>query len=83
MLPYNPVKIGVFGSYMRDRNDDRSDINILYRFRGPISIFQKSDIVEELKMKLQKNVNLVSEKCISPYLEKQIQQDLVVIYEDK
>ncbi len=41
MLPYNPVKIGVLGSYMRDSNDDKSYINILYRFRAPISIFQK------------------------------------------
>lgn len=37
MLPYNPVKIGVLA---RGQDGDKSDIDILYRFKDPISLSQ-------------------------------------------
>ena len=34
LLEFNPEMIGVFGSYARDENTSKSDIDILVRFKS-------------------------------------------------
>lgn len=82
MMPYNPKKIGIFGSYARGENTEGSDIDILYSFEEPINLFEKVDILDELKEQLNKEVDLVSEKYIHPYLKETIFKDLRLIYEN-
>lgn len=82
MKPYNPKKIGIFGSYARGENIEESDIDILYQFKDPISLFEKSDILDELKEKLDIDVDLVSEKYLHPFLKEGILQEVKLIYEN-
>lgn len=80
MKPYKPKKIGIFGSYARGENSKESDIDILYQFEEPISLFEKSNILDALQEQLNSSVDLVSEKYLHPYLKEQILKDLRVIY---
>lgn len=81
LKPYNPKRIGLFGSVSRNEETETSDIDILYSFNTPISLFTKYDIVEELKLKLHKKIDLVSENSVHPKLKQYIYNDLKMIYE--
>ncbi|MDO4224490.1 MAG: nucleotidyltransferase domain-containing protein [Bergeyella zoohelcum] len=83
MKPYHPEKIGVFGSYSRGENKTESDIDILYQFSTPISLFEKADLLERLESKLNKSVDLVSEKYLHPFLKESIINDLKIIYDNR
>jgi hypothetical protein len=80
MKPYNPKKIGIFGSFARGENSENSDLDILYQFEEPISLFQKFKIQEILENKLKFNIDLVSEKYLHPFLKENILKDLKIIY---
>lgn len=81
LKPFNPVRIGIFGSFARGQNTKDSDIDILYRFENAIGLFNLIRIKNDLESKLQTNVDLVSEKYIHPKLKRRILRDLHVIYE--
>lgn len=81
LKPFNPVRIGIFGSYARGENTEGSDIDILYLFENSIGLFNLVGIKNELESKLQTNVDLVSEKYIHSKLKPRIMEDLQVIYE--
>jgi uncharacterized protein len=81
LKPYNPKRIGLFGSVARNEETATSDIDILYSFNSPISLFTKYDIVEELQLQLHKEIDLVSENAVHPKLKQYIYNDLKMIYE--
>lgn len=80
LKPYNPKRIALFGSVARNEETPSSDIDIMYSFNSPITLFNKYDIVEELKLKLKKDIDFVSEKAIHPKLKPFILNDLKIIY---
>jgi len=80
LKPFKPSKIGIFGSYSRDENTENSDIDILYSFEEAIGLFKLIGIKDDLEQKLNKKVDLVSEKYAHPKLKPLILKDLKVIY---
>jgi uncharacterized protein len=80
MMPLNPTKIGIFGSVARGENTSESDIDILYDFRDTVGLFKLVRLQNELEKKLNKKVDLVSEKYAHPQLKPQILNDLKIIY---
>lgn len=80
MKPYQPKKIGIFGSFARGENSEGSDLDILYNFEEPISLFQKFQIQELLENKLKFNIDFVSEKYLHPLIKESIMKDLKIIY---
>jgi len=81
LKPYNPKRIGLFGSVARNEETATSDIDILYSFNTPISLFTKYNILEKLQLELHKEVDLVSENAVHPKLKQYIYNDLKMIYE--
>ena len=81
LKPFNPEKIGVFGSYSRGDNGKATDIYILYQFKDTIGLFSLIKLKGELEKKLNKRVDLLSEKYIHPRLKSNIMRDLKLIYE--
>ena len=77
---YGASKIAIFGSYARGEEKEDSDIDILVRFNSPKSLFQLVRIEDELKEALQRPVDLITEKSVSPYLTNSIHRDEVVIF---
>lgn len=79
--PYNPKKIGIFGSFARNENQESSDIDVLYEFETTIRLFSLIALKEELECKLKRKVDLVSEKYLNPKLKSKILNELNLIYE--
>ncbi|MDR2206499.1 MAG: nucleotidyltransferase domain-containing protein [Flavobacteriaceae bacterium] len=81
LKPFNPQKIGIFGSYSRGENSENSDVDILYQFKNVIGLFSLMKLKEDLEKKLNKKVDLVSEKYIHPKMKPHIINDLKIIYD--
>lgn len=76
-------KIGLFGSYSRNEQKDRSDIDLIVEF--DLSGFDKNftgyfdnymDLLETLKRILGHDVDLVTNDMISPYIRPYILKDV-------
>lgn len=80
MLPYKPVRIGIFGSYARGEQTPESDVDILYEFEEVIRLFDLVKLQASLQRKLGKKVDLVSEKYIHPKLRERILNEVNIVY---
>jgi len=80
IMPFQPVKIGIFGSVARSENTTNSDIDILYQLKNAIGLFNLIRLKDDLEEKLNTKVDLVSEKHIHPKLKPYIMNDLIIIY---
>jgi len=80
IIPFQPVKIGIFGSAARNENTGNSDIDILYLLKDTIGLFNLIRMKNDLEEKLNKKIDLVSEKYIHPRLKPYIMNDLKIIY---
>ncbi|MBN2237017.1 MAG: nucleotidyltransferase family protein [Bacteroidales bacterium] len=68
---YSVEKIGYFGSYSRNEQTEKSDLDILVEFRNPIgwSFFDLQELLEdELKLK----VDIVSVNALKEQLKESI-----------
>ena len=82
MMPYNPVRIGIFGSAARNEETETSDIDILYNFKDIIGFSKFLNLQEYLEKNLTKKVDLVDERFVHPRLKPHIMNDLKIIYND-
>ena len=82
MMPYNPVRIGIFGSVARNEEIETSDIDILYNFKDIIGFSKFLNLQEYLEKNLTKKVDLVDERFVNPRLKPHIMNDLKIIYND-
>jgi hypothetical protein len=81
LLPYEPLRVGVFGSYARGENDQNSDLDILIAFKSHISLLRLIQIEQALSDSLGIPIDLVTENALkNPRLKKSIENDLITIY---
>ena len=81
---YDPEMIGVFGSYARNENTVKSDIDILVRFKSTLSLLQLVHVENLMSQKLGIKVDLVTEGAVkNKILKESIQQDLQIIYQHR
>jgi predicted nucleotidyltransferase len=79
---YNPEMIGIFGSYARNENTNKSDIDILVRFKSTLSLLQLVHVENLISQKLGIKVDLVTEGAIrNNILKENIRKDLQIIYQ--
>ena len=79
---YDPVKIGIFGSYARNEYRPDSDLDILINLNTAISLFQLVRIERELSELLGVKVDLVSDGSIkNKKLRNYIEADLKIIFQ--
>ncbi len=76
LLPYNPVYVGVFGSYSRNQNRPDSDLDLLVDLNSEYDLFDLFDIKEALSEKLGIRIDLVTKQSLSVVLSTLIQKDL-------
>lgn len=82
-MPYKPSKLGIFGSYARNEASDKSDIDILYSLENTVGLFKLITLKETLEKRLNKHVDLVSEKYINKNLKSLVFSDLQIIYKNE
>lgn len=78
---HNPKKIGIFGSFARNQESIKSDIDILVDFEEQKSLLDLIEIEMELSDALDRKIDLVTESSVHPYLKDYILKDLQVIYQ--
>lgn len=71
-LRYGVQRLGLFGSYVREKQRKKSDIDILVKFNRNIDLFDFVDLREYLENQLNSKVDLVMESALKPNLGKRI-----------
>ena len=79
-------RMAVFGSIVRGEATKKSDIDLLIRLkpsnaRPKLVLFKLMEIEENLPKKLGREVDLVTEDSLSPYIRPYVEKEKVVIYE--
>ncbi len=69
---YGVQRLGLFGSYVREKQSKRSDIDILVTFNRDIDLFDFLDLREYLESRLSIKVDLVMESALKPAIGKRI-----------
>ena len=69
-------EIGIFGSYARKEESDKSDVDILVGFSDPIG-WEFIDLKEFLEEILGKEVDLVTVRALKPQLKDRILKEVV------
>lgn len=72
-------EIGIFGSYVRDEQKKRSDVDILVEFKEPVGLFEFLDLEEYLQRLIGRRVDLVSKKALKPRIGEYILKEVVYI----
>ena len=69
---YKAENLRVFGSVARGEEDENSDVDILVHFRQGASLFDLMDLKEDTKELLGLEVDIISDRGLSPYLASRI-----------
>jgi len=69
---YGVNRVGLFGSYVREQQRKKSDIDILVSFSRDIDLFDFLDLREYLENRLHQKVDLVMESALKPAIGKRI-----------
>ena len=79
---FSLTRVGLFGSFARDEQTDKSDVDIL------IEIEKNTKNIHDLKISLSeylseafgRNVDLAREKYLKPYAKDEILKDTIYVY---
>jgi len=74
---YHAENVRIFGSFVRNEMTEESDVDFLVKFSPQASLFDQEGLIEALSKLLQRKVDVVSERAISPYLQKIINDEAV------
>lgn len=80
-------RLAVFGSTARGEASQKSDIDLLIRLkpsheRPKLGLFKLMEIEENLQKELGREVDLVTEDGLSPYVRPYVEKEKVIIYEE-
>lgn len=70
----------IFGSFARGEESVKSDVDILIEFQGEKSLLDLVALQNELSRILNRKVDVVTYKSISPFLRDRILNEQVLIY---
>jgi hypothetical protein len=72
-------EIGIFGSYIRGKQKEKSDIDVLVEFSEPVGLFEFMDLEEYLQTLFGVKVDLVSRKALKPHIGERILREVIYI----
>jgi len=76
---YGVTQIGVFGSCVRGKNRNDSDIDILVEFNTPVGFFKFLELEERLSGWLGAKVDLVTKGALKPRIGRRILNEVVIL----
>jgi uncharacterized protein len=74
---YNVKRIGIFGSFAREENDLKSDIDILVEFESPVGFFLLIDLENYLYNLLGRKVDLTTKNSLKPVVRDRILNETI------
>lgn len=76
---YGVSKIGVFGSYVKNQQDETSDVDILVEFENAIDLLTFVNLKDYLSDLLHIKVDLVMKKGLKPEIGKRILKEVILV----
>lgn len=76
---YKTKQIGIFGSYARNEETTKSDLDIFVSFNENINLLQLIELENQLSAYLNIKVDLITEHAIHPKIKSYILKDLKMI----
>ena len=77
---FGVYKIGLFGSFVHNKQNEESDIDLIVQFeQGKKSYIKFINLAEYLENLFNKKVDLLTEKGISPYMKSIIEKETVYV----
>ena len=75
------TRVAVFGSYVRDEESRKSDIDVMTVFPDDMSLMKFVRIERELSKHIGIKVDLLTEEYISPLLINGIRKQMKILYQ--
>ena len=72
-------EIGLFGSYIKNEQTKKSDLDILVEFENPIDFFDYLEFEEYLADLLGIKVDLVMKKALKPNIGRNILKEVIYV----
>lgn len=83
MSKYHVRRARLFGSFSRNEQHAKSDVDILVSFAKPIDGWSFSGMVRELEDVLGRPVDLVTENALSEHIKPHILDTLIPLYGER
>lgn len=78
---HDVVRLRVFGSVARGEAGSASDLDLIVDFQVPKGFFELARLEDELSTFFGRDVDLVTEQGLSPYLREPILSEAAVVYD--
>ncbi len=76
---YGVKEIGIFGSYVKEEQEEASDVDILVEFEKPLGLLEFVGLKNYLSDLLGANVDLVMRKALKPSIGKRVLDEVVYV----
>ena len=76
---YKVKEVGIFGSYVKNKQKKRSDLDILVEFEEAPSLIEFIEMENFLSDKLKIKVDLVIKKALKPHIGKVILKEVIYL----
>ena len=76
---YKVETIGIFGSYSRGEQTQKSDLDILVTFSEPVGVYGFIEVQDFIKKKLGVKVDLVQRGALLPLIKDQVLRETVQV----
>jgi predicted nucleotidyltransferase len=73
---YKVSKLGIFGSYAKDKVNKKSDVDLLVEFEEVIDLFDFVHLTDEVEKVLKRKVDLATPDAIKPYIRPRIMKEV-------
>jgi len=71
--------IDIFGSYAKEEQTEKSDLDILVTYSEPVSLFTVYDLKQYLKRRLRIKVDVVSKEFLNKHIKEQVLKEAVAV----
>lgn len=78
---YGITYAGLFGSFARGEETDKSDVDFIVKLGKPMGMFQYMKFIIGLESSLNRKVDVVTENSINKHVKPYIMSDITTIYE--
>ena len=76
---FKTKRIGIFGSYIKKKEKNRSDLDILIEFYEPIVLFKFVELEDFLSRKIGVKIDLVMKDALKLRIKEQILKETIYI----